>query len=123
MQDYPYISVVIRNRNESKHLEYVLKSLEIQNYSDFEIILVDNNSTDNSVKIAEHFGAKALNIKNFTYGKALNFGIDNAKGEIIVILSAHSIPLGSNFLRECAKGLEDKNTGAARLVYSGKGGV
>jgi rhamnosyltransferase len=92
----------------------------MQEYPDYEIILVDNCSTDDSVDLARQAGAKILTIEKFTYGRALNLGINAARGEIIVILSAHSVPLGPHFLTECAKPFKTSYVAATRCVYAGK---
>jgi len=116
-----FVSIVIRNRNEAAHLAKVFRSLRHQEYKEFEIILVDNNSQDNSIELARSEGAVVVTIEEFTYGKALNLGIGHAKGELIVVLSSHSIPLGRYFLTECVAAFSDENIAAARLVYAGKG--
>lgn len=117
----PTVSVVIRNRNEAEDLKYVLAALAEQEYQNYEIVVVDNNSTDNSVELARAAKARVVALEQFTYGRALNVGIAAATGELIVILSAHSIPLGRYFLTECARAFENPRVGAARLVYAGKG--
>lgn len=114
------VSVVIRNRDEAEHLQYVLQALKKQRYENYEIIVVDNNSNDESVELAENAGAKVVTIHDFSYGKALNLGVNASQGKIIVILSAHSIPLGHYFLTECVEAFKDSRVGAARLVYVGK---
>ena len=48
---YPYISVCIPARNEERDIEDCVKSLLNQNYPNFEVIVVDDNSTDNTAKI------------------------------------------------------------------------
>jgi len=116
----PLVSVVIRNRNEAEHLKDVLAALAQQEYRNYEIVIVDNNSTDDSVETARAAEARIVTLEKFTYGKALNVGIEAAAGEIIVILSAHSVPLGRYFLTECVRPFEDERIGAARLVYVGK---
>jgi glycosyltransferase involved in cell wall biosynthesis len=118
----PRISVVIRNRNESQHLRHVLRALSEQRPHRPEIILVDNESDDDSVAVALEFGASVISIarSSFTYGSALNRGLAAATGELCVILSAHSLPLGSSFLEECAKPFADERVAAARCVYVGK---
>jgi rhamnosyltransferase len=113
------ISVIIRNRNESKYLKSVLEALSNQD-TPCEIILVDNNSKDESRKIALEYKVKIVSIDNFTYGRALNLGFAAASGEICVVLSAHSLPLGTSFLSECAKPFGDARIAAARCVYAGK---
>ncbi len=117
----PTVSVIIRNRNEAEHLKNVLAALVQQEYRNYEIVIVDNRSTDDSIGVAQAAKARIVILDEFTYGKALNVGIEAATGEIIVILSAHSIPLGRYFLTECVRAFEDGRVGAARLVYAGKG--
>lgn len=113
------LSVIIRNRNESEYLQSVLSALSKQDTS-HEVILVDNNSTDGSRELALRYNAKVITIDDFTYGRALNLGIRAAVGEICVILSAHSLPLGPSFLAQCAKPFTDDRVAAARCVYAGK---
>lgn len=113
------ISVIIRNHNEALYLKPVLRALSKQDMP-HEIILVDNNSTDESRELASQYNAKIISIDEFTYGKALNLGFAAATGDICVILSAHSLPLGTSFLSECAKPFVDERVMAARCVYVGK---
>ncbi len=113
------ISVIIRNRNESRYLKSVLEALSKQD-TPHEIILVDNHSTDDSRELALKHNAKIISIDDFTYGRALNLGFASAAGEICVVLSAHSLPLGTSFLSECAKPFADQRVAAARCVYAGK---
>ncbi|MCJ7740895.1 glycosyltransferase [Candidatus Microgenomates bacterium] len=80
------VSVIIPVYNEKKVISDCLSSLAIQSYPDFEIIVVDDGSTDNS----------ELRIKNLRYhkqkhqgpGKARNFGAKYAKGDILVFIDA-----------------------------------
>ncbi len=92
------ISVVIRNKNEAKDLEFLLLNLTSR-YSDSidEIIVIDNESTDESDKITEKYGARFESIKKFSYGGSANFAAEKAKGDIIVIFSAHSYPVSPEF--------------------------
>jgi len=113
------LSVIIRNRNEARYLKSVLSALSKQDMP-HEIILVDNNSTDESRELALEFNAKVILIDDFTYGRALNLGFEAASGDICVILSAHALPLGTTFLSECAKPFIDENVMGARCVYVGK---
>lgn len=113
------ISVIIRNRNEAQYLKSVFEALSIQDAA-HEVILVDNNSTDESREIAAAYNAKIVHLEKFSYGRGLNVGLEAASSEICVILSAHSLPLGTSFLSECAKPFTDKTVAAARCLYAGK---
>jgi glycosyltransferase involved in cell wall biosynthesis len=89
------ISVVIRARNEESWIGRVMFALNHQRAQDLDVILVDNDSTDNTADIAESHGAKILTISrsDFSFGRAINRGIEIAKFETVAILSAHCIPV------------------------------
>ena len=116
------VSIVIRNKNEAKYLERTLSILTKLYKDDFdEIVLVDNYSTDNSVAIANSYNCKVVFIKDFTYGKALNLGINNAKNELILLLSSHAIPVGSCFFKNAISVFEaNKNCAGVRFINSAK---
>lgn len=89
------ISVVVRAKNEAVWLPRCLQSLRLQFSNEpLDIILVDNESTDSGVDIARSFGARVVNIStdDFTFGRALNVGIEVARFPIVALLSAHCIP-------------------------------
>ena len=105
------ISIVIRNKNEAKALENVLTILTRVYADDFdEIVVVDNNSTDNSRTIAEKFNCKIVELVEFTYGKAINLGIETAKNNYILLLSAHAIPVGKSFFANAMKEFKINDT-------------
>jgi rhamnosyltransferase len=108
-------SVVIRNRNESHYLRPVLEALVAQTTSPCEIVIVDNESTDGSSELARSFGAKVVPISRdeFTYGAALNRGIGAASNDIVVLLSAHSLPLSSTFLERTLAAFDNPSVAAA----------
>ena len=95
------VSVIIRSKNEEKWIRLVLSSILSQTIKNLEIILVDNNSTDNTVKIAKSFGVKKIyKINQFMPGKALNKGCNLAEGKYLVFLSAHCIPESNYWLKK-----------------------
>ena len=52
----PLISIIVRTKNEERWIDHCLSAIATQSLSDYEIILVDNNSEDKSVKIAQNSG-------------------------------------------------------------------
>lgn len=83
------ISVVIPAYNEEAYLENCLAALKKQNYKgEYEIILVDNNSTDKTSQIAKKFGANVVLEKKQGYVFALKRGMSEAKGDIIAVTDA-----------------------------------
>lgn len=87
------ISVIIRNRNEQDYIGFAIQSC-LEFFKTPEIIIVDNNSTDNSIEIVNLFSdrtvIKILNNESYTPGKSINLGVKNASSEYIMILSAHA---------------------------------
>ncbi len=81
------ITVVIPCLNEGVGLNSILKNIpDIVN----EVIVVDGNSTDNSVGIARNYGAKVIIQKKRGYGLALRTGFNSVKNDIIVSLDGDS---------------------------------
>ncbi|MEK7516950.1 MAG: glycosyltransferase [Patescibacteria group bacterium] len=77
------ISVVIPAYNEEDHIRSCLEHLKKQSEKADEIIVVDNNSTDNTAKIAEHYGAFVIKEKKQGMISARNAGFNRAKYEVI----------------------------------------
>ncbi|MCK4635773.1 MAG: glycosyltransferase family 2 protein [Candidatus Moranbacteria bacterium] len=94
-------SIIIRTKNEEKYLGQVLEKLKNQTYQDFEIIIVDSGSTDQTLKIAEKYLVKIFHIKpeEFNYPFASNFGARKSEAsKYLVYLSAHSLPISNTWL-------------------------
>ena len=86
----PLVSIVLLNWNGKHHLERCLPSLVAQTCQDFEIILVDNGSTDGSVAyIQANYPSVRLiqNAENLGFAAANNQGIALARGRLIVVLN------------------------------------
>lgn len=94
------ISIVIRAKNEARWIRRCLTSVSLQDASGVEVILVDNDSTDDTLNIAQSFGAKILKLSDqkFSFGRALNIGFSKAQGDLVVSLSAHCVPLSNRWL-------------------------
>jgi glycosyltransferase involved in cell wall biosynthesis len=94
------ISVVIRTRNEERWLRQCLATVRRQDHVDFEIVLVDNQSTDGTLSIASEFDVDVVSIsaEEFSFGRALNRGIAAARGDFICCLSGHCFPETTNWL-------------------------
>lgn len=84
-------SVIIPLYNKAKYIRRTINSVLNQSYPDFEIIVVDDGSTDNSVCIVKEFNddrIKLISQTNFGVSTARNNGILNAKHEYIALLDA-----------------------------------
>lgn len=84
----PLVSLVIPAYNEENFISKTLESVLDQDFKNFELIVVDNNSTDNTAKIAKKFGAKIIFEPNRGTGWARQAGLLVAKGEIIATTDA-----------------------------------
>lgn len=91
MDKKPSISVVIPAYNEEKYLPRCLESLKNQTYQNFEIIVVDNNSTDKTAAIAGKFGARVIRETVQGTTPARERGFREAKAEIIARTDADTI--------------------------------
>lgn len=88
----PLVSVIIPIYNREKTLKRAINSAISQTYSNIEIILVDDGSIDNSVKIAKTYGSNNITIielkRNQGASAARNTGIMAAKGEYVAFLDS-----------------------------------
>lgn len=87
---FGFVSIILVNWNGEKWLGKCLESLVKQTYRNYEIILVDNASDDESVKFVNQNYSKVKIIKsekNLGFAGGNNLGIDNAKGEFILLIN------------------------------------
>lgn len=89
----PFVSVVIPAHNEEQYIGCCIASLKRQTYPKnlFEIILVDNNSSDQTINIAQNLGIKVLEKPTGNVGSVRNEGVRHAQGEIIAFLDGDCI--------------------------------
>lgn len=87
------ISVIIPIYNAETYLENCLESIKNQSFTDYEVLLIDDGSTDNSGKICDAFAVKdsrfqAIHKSNGGVSSARNIGIEKAKGEWICFIDS-----------------------------------
>ncbi|MEN8252141.1 MAG: glycosyltransferase family 2 protein [Patescibacteria group bacterium] len=119
-------SIIIRTKNEERYLEQVLKKLKEQTYQNFEIIIVDDNSTDRTIEIAQKYNCEIINIPRgkFTHPYSCNLGAEKAQGRYIVYLNGHSIPISQEWLEHGIKNFEDKKVaGVYAMIIAHKDGT
>ncbi len=87
----PSVSVIILNWNGKRYLKECLTSLKKQTYENFEVILIDNGSTDGSAEyIRENFDGFVRLIKkrtNLGFAEGNNIGIENSSGKYVLLLN------------------------------------
>ena len=104
----PKISVIIVNYNGKKLLENCLESLFKTDYNNFEVILVDNNSTDGSMEFVTKNYPNVIVVKldsNKGFAEPNNIGAKIAKGEYLLFLNNDTVTT-TNFISEMVKVLE-----------------
>lgn len=98
------ISVVIRIKNEAPWLQRCLTAVRAQDYPEFEIIVVDNASSDGSDHVARRHGCRVVSVadRDYRHGYALNLAIARARGRLVAILSGHCVPAHDRWLSALA---------------------
>lgn len=95
------ISVIIPVKNGGEQLRGLLRSIRSQRkVENVEIIVIDSESTDNSVQIAKEFGAKIIQIpqKEFNHGATRNLGAKEASGNYLVFTVQDAMPINNYWL-------------------------
>jgi len=108
MENNPLVSVIIVNYNGKTYLEKCLESLMKINYKNYEIILVDNNSTDTSIEFVKNTYPSITIIKlndNYGFAEPNNIGAKNAKGDYLLFLN-NDTEVNPNFIGEMIKVLQ-----------------
>lgn len=125
----PFVSVILVNWNGREYLGECLGSLRSQTFTDFEVVLVDNGSTDGSVEYIgsyfPEFSRIIRNEENRGFARGNNQGIRVARGKYIALLN-NDARADSHWLEELVKaGEEDPLTGmlASKVYLQGRGRV
>lgn len=104
----PEVSVVIPAYNSALYLEETIRSVQNQGYQSWELIIINDGSTDNTLSVAEKIAKTDLRIRilsqeNGRQGKARNNGIRDAKGEWIAFLDADDLWASDKLEKQIAK--------------------
>jgi len=99
MSDNPLVSVIVPTYNSSQTLAACLGSIKEQSYKNIEIIVVDNNSTDETKKIAYDFTTRVYN-KGNERSAQVNYGVEKAKSDYVYKVDSDFI-LDSSVVKEC----------------------
>lgn len=105
----PKVSIVMPVYNRENNLYYCLSALTKQTFRDFEVIITDDGSTDNTKGVADSFRDR-LNIrytyagenKGFRAARARNIGLQKVRGELVIFLDS-DIVTPSNYIEEHIK--------------------
>lgn len=105
--DLPAISLIIRTWNEAAHIQETLNAAYEQTFIPDEIIVVDSGSSDGTIDKLSGYDVELIQIphEQFTYGYALNIGAQHARGDFLISLSAHALPVNPLWLRNLVRPL------------------
>lgn len=107
----PVLSLIIVNLNGNNHLEELLPTIKNQSYQNFEIILVDNYSSDNSKKTFLRYFPKGIFIlldKNYGFARPNNVGFKKSRGKYLVTLN-NDLVLDKDFLLNAVEFIKNTN--------------
>lgn len=93
MLEQPYCSIVIPAFNEEKYIEQCLFSLKRQTYpkDKYEIIVVDNGSSDNTVEISKNYADQVMLLPDGNVGTVRNYGFKNSSGEVVIFIDSDCV--------------------------------
>jgi len=105
----PLVSIVITTKNEEKNIETCLISIKKQTYKNIQIIVVDNNSTDNTKSIAKKY-TRLVYDKGPERSAQRNYGAKKADGIYLLFLDA-DMKLSKYVVNECVTVMEKEKIG------------
>jgi glycosyltransferase involved in cell wall biosynthesis len=114
MKNKPLVSVIVPTRNSERTIGNCLKSIVNQSYPNIEIIVVDNNSSDDTKEIAKKY-------TNFVFNRGpersaqRNFGASKSKGEYFLFIDS-DMELSNSVVGECVELTEGKTTNEIKVL-------
>lgn len=112
-------SIILPTYNNQKTLEACLISIFNQKFSkkDYEVLLIDGGSTDNTLKIAKKYPVRILNNSKRSEEPARILGINKAQGDIIGFVDADNVLEGTKWLEKMEHAFKDKEIYFADTLY------
>ena len=117
------ISIITATYNSGATLRDTIKSVLRQTYSDYEMLVIDGGSSDNTKEIVDEFIPKFHGRLKWFSGKdkglydAMNKGINHATGDVIGILNSDDFYADEHVLESIANGIRDVDTVYGDLVF------
>lgn len=111
----PLISVVLNVYNEQEIIAECLSRIREQNYpqKNIEIIIVDDDSTDDTIKIAKQFRVKVVRSGHRNRERAKSIGLEQVNGEILLLMDADVFLMPKNYIRRTVELLMEHPTAVA----------
>ena len=102
----PKFSIIVPVYNTEKYLKRCLDSIKSQSFKDYEVIIVNDGSTDNSSDIISKYSYKVINQENQGLSMARNNGVKDANGEYLIFLDSDDY-IEKDLLKEINKSLSN----------------
>ena len=81
-------SIIIPNYNKEKYIKECLDSIFNQTYKNYEVLFIDDHSSDNSLEMVKDYDVKLFHTDRLNAGGARNLGIKNSTGDYIIFLDS-----------------------------------
>lgn len=119
----PVISVIVPIYNVEPYLAQCVDSILSQTFKDFELILVDDGSTDNSMKICEEYASEDVRVKSYHkanggLSSARNFGLDRALGRYVIFIDSDDYLMDNEAFSKLISYADDKELDILRFDYA-----
>ncbi|MEN9558679.1 MAG: hypothetical protein RL141_1048 [Candidatus Parcubacteria bacterium] len=108
------LSIIIPTKNEEAHLPALLDSIRRQSFTDYEVIVADNHSSDRTVEIAKASGARV--VAGGMPGPARNKGALQAKGSLLLFLDADAVLTSETYLEDMLREFDEQKADVATCI-------
>jgi len=111
----PRVSVIMRSRNSAWCIQEALTGLFSQRFRDFDLLVVDNESTDRTLEMVRRFPCRIIDVPAGDYypGEILNRAIGETRGDLVVFQNSDCIPLTPHALERLVAAFDDAGVAAA----------
>jgi len=122
-ENSPLVSIIIINRNGETHLKRLLSVIDETIHLNYELIIVDNDSTDNSIELIKSFTKLPISLiqnnQNHSFSHANNQAVEISKGDYLLFLNNDIKPLDGWLNHLLNTMLSNENVGAvgSKLIY------
>jgi glycosyltransferase involved in cell wall biosynthesis len=100
------LSILVASKNQAKYIPDMLSALASQTFQDYELIVVDSFSTDNSIKLFKSFKKSKIFLKDCSAEEAHIFGLQQANGKYIMLATTSDYLYSSKWLEKAITTLE-----------------
>lgn len=102
-------SIISPNYNKAEYIDEFMNSILNQTYKNYELIFIDDASTDNSIEVISKYDTKILHTNHLQAGGARNLGLSNATGDYIIFLDSDDYLARTTVLEELANIITDED--------------